>query len=31
VPVGINLRCLATNPPTGSKYSTVQYNVLPLR
>ena len=31
VPVGMSLRCLATNPPSGSKYSTVQYRVLPAR
>ena len=31
VPVGISLRCLATRPSWGSKYSTVQYSVLPER
>ena len=31
VPVGISLRCLATRPAEGSKYSAVQYSVLPPR
>ncbi|MCY1459072.1 hypothetical protein D9M71_765140 [compost metagenome] len=31
VPVGISLRCLATSPACGSKYSAVQYKVLPAR
>ncbi|MNN34892.1 hypothetical protein D3C81_1487210 [compost metagenome] len=31
VPVGISLRCLASNPAWGSKYSAVQYKVLPAR
>ncbi|MNY18501.1 hypothetical protein D3C86_1518820 [compost metagenome] len=31
VPVGISLRCFATNPACGSKYNAEQYKVLPAR